>query len=192
MAQAGSYDFNGIYFGAHAVLADSEIDFSKGGSLEDKGLFGGFQTGFNVIDGNLMYGAESDLSISDADLSGTCPYNGSLSCDMTVSPMFTVRPRVGYVTGNWLFYATGGVAVMHLEVDARDAGGTRINNARFSEIGLTAGFGIEHMLGSTVGVKAEYRYSYFGDVEFDSKTDDSKVSADLDMYAILIGVNWHF
>jgi opacity protein-like surface antigen len=59
-------------------------------------------------------------------------------------------------------------------------------------VGFTLGVGLEHMLGSTVGVKAEYRYYHFDDIDFDSKSVDPTPDADLDMHTFMLGLNWHF
>jgi opacity protein-like surface antigen len=191
-AEAAPYDFGGFYFGGHVGVTDAEIDFDGfSGDLDEKAVVGGFQVGYNVLSGDFLWGVETDLTLSSAHMEGTCPYNGQLSCDILASPVATVRPRVGYLNGDWLFYATAGAAVGVFKIDARDAGGNQFDDTDETDVGLAAGLGVERMLGDTVGVKAEYRYMQFWDVRFESESGGDP-KADFSSHSILIGVNWHF
>ena len=69
MAQASPFEFAGFYAGAHAGYMHSSADFSGGGSkLKDGGSMGGLQAGYNIINGNIMFGVETDVSLTGAKL----------------------------------------------------------------------------------------------------------------------------
>ena len=109
---------------------------------------GGLQAGYNVLNGSMMWGVETDISLSNATMSDSlCPYNDSLECEVQVSPIASIRPRVGYVTGDWMIYATAGAVVARVNVDAYSAQGGHVDDAVVSDFGWTAGLGIEHMIG---------------------------------------------
>jgi opacity protein-like surface antigen len=90
--------------------------FSESGSF-----FGGLQAGYNyMLPNRIVFGAEVDATFpSFPDLSGisiggisnlTSPTFGAETFSETVLASGTVRGRIGYAPGSWLFYATGGFA----------------------------------------------------------------------------------
>jgi hypothetical protein len=122
--------WGGFYIGAHAGAAfdasdDSidSVDFNAGGAgtgggdgitnagggggggggggsavarLDDDLTFiGGLQLGYNIQRGLWVYGLEGDASFGDNE---------------KYSYLASIRARLGYVSGSYLFYATGGVA----------------------------------------------------------------------------------
>src|SRR5437899_6823562 len=116
-----AFDWSGFYIGGHtgygrgsstAVLSDP-LPVSTTGSVFS-GVTGGVQGGYNVqLPSGLVLGVEADLTFPNylisnsivATLTGTRSevaehrdYVGS------------VRGRLGYASGHWLFYATGGFA----------------------------------------------------------------------------------
>jgi outer membrane immunogenic protein len=194
MAQAAPFHFAGFYAGGHFGYLDAEAEFDSGGnSLSNQGLMGGLQAGYNVLNGNMIWGVEVDISGTDANPSGTCAFNTALDCDINLGPIGTVRARLGYATGDWLFYVTGGAAATHYEVDSQTkAGGVTVDDADGGVFGWTAGAGVERMVGSLVGVKLEYRFMSFSDAEFDSWLGSSDDDLSFDMHVIMAGVNFHF
>jgi len=169
MAQAAPYEFGGVYVGAHAGYLDLDADFSGG---SDSGTMGGMQAGYNVVNGNLLWGFEFDVSLTEA----------SACCSINTRMLGTIRPRVGYAVDDWLIYATGGLAsVQFEEFDGFDG-----------SFGWTLGAGVEHMLGDIIGIKLEYRYMQFDDVEQGIKSPAGKSPIDFDMHTVMGGVNVHF
>lgn len=120
-----TYNWNGAYIGVNA----------GGGWLKDLegnrsgGLIGG-TLGYNFQPGGpWVWGLEGDLGyFSNSDLK----YLG------------TVRGRLGYATGPFLPYITGGLAVMNDDGSAR--------------AGWTVGAGIEYGLMQNISIKGEYLY----------------------------------
>ncbi len=168
-----------------------------GAKPSDGGLMGGLQAGYNVLSGNLIWGVEVDVSGMNAEPSSTCGYNTALDCDMKLGPVGTLRARVGYASGNWLVYVTGGAAATHYQLDSETKiGGITVDDANGGEFGWTVGAGVERMIGDLVGIKLEYRYMRFNDADFDPHvcTGGGSCDADIgfDVHTVMAGVNFHF
>jgi outer membrane immunogenic protein len=189
-ADAQPFELGGFYAGVHVGVVDLEADFD-GGNIDDTGSFGGFQAGYNFMRGNLMWGIETDFSLGDANPDGTCPFNGALNCEISVGPIATLRPRVGYATGNWLLYATGGIAGARVSVESNGAFG-QVDDVEDGVLGWTAGAGVEYLVSKDVGVKLEYRYMQFGGFDYDPFLGPDNVDVDFKMNSVQAGVNLHF
>lgn len=198
-AQAEPSEFAGFYAGAHVGYADVNVDYSPGGEDDEGHGFGGLQAGYNFLTGNIIWGFETDVSLTGADPSGTCPFDATLSCEADIEGLTTLRARAGYASGDWLFYVTGGAAAINLDAKTSGAAGSSHDNE--AELGWTAGAGVEHLLGGglpgprNVGVKLEYRYLSFKRDELDidrTPTGITNIDLDVDSHLIMIGVNWHF
>ena len=107
----------------------------------------------------------------------------------------TLRPRIGYALGNWLFYATGGGALGQAGTTATATYGgfTATDNRSQTRDGWTLGGGVEVALAGGWSAKIEYLYLDLG-----SRTttyplippisNTSRLSANV----ITAGVNYHF
>lgn len=198
IAQAEPSELRGFYAGAHAGYINAEADFDGGSDLDEGGTIGGLQIGYNVLTGsNLVWGIETDVSLTGADPDGTCPVDSALSCDVDIEGMGTLRARVGYASGDWLLYVTGGAAAAHFDVRSSGAAGS--SNDDEGEFGWTAGAGIEYLVGGgkpghkNVGLKVEYRFLHFPNFDIDRlPTSGDPAIIDLDSHVVMVGVNWHF
>jgi outer membrane immunogenic protein len=86
-------------------------------SLSPKGFIGGGQIGYNwQVNPSWVIGLEADFQGSDIKASATnfvMPpglVGSSQSLSEKLDFLGTVRGRLGYAAGNWLFYGSGGVA----------------------------------------------------------------------------------
>jgi outer membrane immunogenic protein len=194
IAQAAPFHFAGFYAGGHFGYTDADAEFNLGGNnLSGGGAMGGLQAGFNVINGNLIWGVETDIFASGAGSDGTCAFNAALDCDIDFGIAATLRGRLGYATGNWMVYVTGGVAATRYELDsATKIDGTEVDDADGGVYGWTVGAGVERMIGDMVGVKLEYRYMRFDNADFDSFQGSGNTDIDVDMHTVMAGVNFHF
>jgi outer membrane immunogenic protein len=85
--------------------------------------------------------------------------------------LFTARPRLGFANGNQLLYVTGGLAVSDFSFaqsivltgygQRPGTGPTLAGAASGTQVGWTAGFGIEYALSWNWLIKAEYLYVSF-------------------------------
>src|SRR5580693_9045818 len=113
---AGSSRWSATSAGAVAPALTGSLDLFNGYDMF-KGTgsyFAGFQGGYNyLLPSRLLLGVEADIGFPNT-LGGaatfTTPATGTTSYAEQVEMSGTLRGRIGYAPGNWLFYATGGFA----------------------------------------------------------------------------------
>ncbi len=128
------YDWTGFYVGGHVgwgglvtdglfnpALDDAEeqtanqaIDLT---GVNDLGVLGGGQVGFNWQAGPLVLGIEGDIAAVDWDGSETEFARPGDHMDFNSDYLTTLRLRAGYADDNLLFFATAGLAYVDAELD---------------------------------------------------------------------------
>jgi outer membrane immunogenic protein len=167
-----------------------------------QGVVGGGEAGYNWQTGPWVLGLEANFEGSGLSGSRNAPClpplcGGALAASYAQKlPWFgTLRPRVGYALGNWLFYATGGGALGQVDTNATAAVGSFVatDNRSQTRGGWTLGGGVEVELVAGWSAKIEYLY-----VDLGSRTTTylltppiSNVSR-LNANVITAGVNYHF
>jgi outer membrane immunogenic protein len=143
--------------------------------INSSGFTGGLTAGYNWQSSNFVFGIESDFNyfgVRGSKTSGPVLYpccapstftvNSSVSSDWLI----TLRPRIGIASNNWLFYATGGLAVANVKSDFSftDTFASAAESASISKTkaGWTAGVGTEYAVMNGWSVKAEYLYVDLG------------------------------
>lgn len=148
-------------------------------SLQPSGFVGGSQLGYNWQFGHFIAGLEGDidyLHVNGATVSPSIPITppprqAVISSYGDADWAATVRPRIGWTTNGWLFYATGGLAITDINDDFVFTTGIpahgrlilqsgRINNV--IEAGYAAGAGVEVGLTNQLSIRAEYLHYGFG------------------------------
>jgi outer membrane immunogenic protein len=174
------------------------------------------QGGYNWQIGALVAGLEVDFeyfglrgSSSGGAVYPCCaPASIFITSSTKTDWLFTARPRIGYANNNWLFYATGGLAVTDLHgnftfTDNVGPGHTESGSVSSTKVGYAVGGGIEAGLWSRWTVKAEYLFVDFGRV---STTSNNLIDAlafafpaqifthslDLKASIVRLGLNYHF
>jgi outer membrane immunogenic protein len=156
------------------------IVFGYGGKYETDGFVGGGQVGCDQQYGFWVLGLVADVSwTSQKDTVGPfaiVPTTPPLSVDEfgTVKLKYfgTARGRVGYATGPWLFYGTGGLAWAKGEASVRGEAFVPFTTIPFStsdsafHIGWAAGLGVEWMFAPNWTVGLEYLHLEFGDANY--------------------------
>ena len=192
-APSSSYDWAGPYFGADLGYAAGRLNWSAApigtaapalaGSIAlfnafepFKGTgsyFAGFHAGYNYqLPSRLLLGIEADVSFPNF-LSGTqtvsSPLNGPASYQDQVEFSGTVRARVGYAAGSWLFYATGGLAYGEDQIIRTQPAGGPVSGKAPQEallmiphLGGVGGAGVEFALTTNWAARLEYLYSSYG------------------------------
>jgi outer membrane immunogenic protein len=161
------YNWTGPYFGVligvgvgrstqSTTLGDLTPRFDVNG-----GLFG-LALGYNWQAGVLLYGIDTDISVST--LRGTTAYLGAppgFLAETSQQWLATYRGRLGLVRNSWMFYVTGGGATANVKVTATEppAGIAWESQVR---TGWIAGVGVEAARIHSFTVKAEYLYADFG------------------------------
>lgn len=169
----------GPYVGAHVGYGWNHTDYTSAlylpspygtqtgpsGSIEQSGLLGGVQAGYDFQAGQVVLGGVID--ISGANVTGSAipdPQNDPDKNSVLTSTMdwlSTVRGRVGYAFGNYLIYATGGLAMAHATAhDTKIEPGLGFNDGGgdTTYFGATGGVGGEVMVGNGLSLFAQYLY----------------------------------
>ncbi len=154
------------YFAASSVPAVNAVGIQ---SIKPAAFTGGVQAGFNWQTGNVVFGAEVDFN--SFHLSGSATGTGVYPCCAPAT--FTVTSAAHT---DWLFYATGGLAVTNLNgsftftdncgdiAACNGPGGPNAAEAASiskTKFGYTVGGGAEAGLWGNWSLKAEYLYVKF-------------------------------
>ncbi|HEY8442520.1 MAG TPA: outer membrane beta-barrel protein [Xanthobacteraceae bacterium] len=168
----GPYDFNGMYFGVTLGVANgSSTQSASTGDLTPAfdltgGTFG-LTLGYNVQAGKIIYGVESDISVST--LRGSSGYLGAPPGFTTESSerwISTYRLRAGYsLSQTWMAYVTGGGATAAVKIIATEPGAGVAWESQV-RTGWTVGGGIEAGRVRSFAIKLEYLYVDFGNPSF--------------------------
>lgn len=147
----------GPYAGLHLGYGFSG-DVSDGvGSIGTSGWLGGAFGGFNLQNGQFVYGAEADVNYSRIDGSDGV-YDARARIDGSL------RARAGVaVTDDILLYGTAGLAAERLRISDIASGASDTNMM----LGYTVGAGSDVKLTEQVFARGEYRYTDYRRKEFD-------------------------
>jgi opacity protein-like surface antigen len=197
---AVGYDWEGFYVGGHIGAASdhesfietdvsysnlpggfpssTSVDTGESGTLGATSVTGGAQIGYNwLISGPLLFGLEADISAAGLSSTAlTSPPGDPFAVaqwNEKLDLYGSVRARLGWVSGNWLFYGTGGfgwdldkftrtqltapfnsVTPPFLDINALQ-GGAVITSTHVRP-GWVAGVGAEWAVARTWTVKLEY------------------------------------
>lgn len=189
--------FQGGYVGAHAGYATSETTFRSSPYLFDllpidtdipasarndkfnfDGGIGGVHTGFNVVSpGNVLFGVEADWTYLGLDDTVTGGESFTFASDgyvlqhrsqIDLEWQSTLRGRLGFISGNTLFFATAGIAFLDMDwksTDTATSGATTVTNSYSDSellVGGVVGGGLEIALSPNLIVGADYLYENFG------------------------------
>jgi len=151
--------------------------FNLVGAQRDRtsGFIGGAQAGYNWQTGNIVAGIETDFqyfhqagSGSAAGILPTIPATFTISQSFSTNWLWTLRPRLGLAANNWLFYATGGLALTNLKANWRfidNFNDVETTSLSKTMVGWAVGGGAEYAFSSAWSLKAEYLYLNFGNAQ---------------------------
>jgi high affinity Mn2+ porin len=191
------YDWTGFYVGAHAGFGWGRSDavltdpFTSSGGNATNGATAGVQAGANRrFASGLVLGIEGDITFPGYFISNSVvSYLATPRSHVTEQWDYaaTARGRIGYASGSWLFYATGGVAMAAERfVNVLPNGiGEKVIHARSGWVG---GAGLEYGFAPHWSARLEYLSSRFGnsDITFASGT---RYVSSFDLQTISIGLN---
>jgi outer membrane immunogenic protein len=187
------------------------VEASGSSDLDNGGVIGGVQGGYNFQIGKLVLGFEVDFNWLEMSSrrGGTFRYttNNSpytLTTNETTDWLLTARPRVGWALDRWLPYLTVGFAATHSNFhqtftespftpNPGDVSDTRMN------LGWTVGTGVEVQVGAGFTLKGEYLFA-----QLDGSTSVGQLNAlgrgatfsnslsHRDIHIIRVGLNYLF
>jgi high affinity Mn2+ porin len=191
------FDWTGFYIGAHAGFSRGSSSAVLGDPLLAAtsnvfdGMIGGVQAGYNArLPSGLLLGVETDISFPNYLTSNSVVSSLTTArSDLTEQWDYvgTARGRVGYATGSWLVYATGGLAWAGERFLNMPAIGNE-EKIVHTRLGWAAGGGVEYGFAPHWSVRLEYLYSQFERtaVRFPSST---MYSSTLDFQTLRVGLN---
>jgi outer membrane immunogenic protein len=135
------------------------------------GVFGG-TIGAQIQQGHVVLGLEADLDWANIKGSGTFMPTiggglplGTFHATTNIDWESTARARVGYANDNWLFYGTGGLALLGAKTTLTTPGGAALCGGVFAnctptdrQIGAVLGGGLEYGFTPNISAKLEYLY----------------------------------
>ena len=156
------YNWSGIYIGANGGYTFGTSSWSNPaigiatGNFNTNGYLAGGTIGANYQWGGAVLGVEGDWDWSN--LNGTSNIGGcGPGCETKADWLSTVRGRAGWAIDRVLLYGTGGAAFA--PVQAGFNGGPFQST---TQVGWTAGAGLEFAFAPNWTAKAEYLYADLG------------------------------
>lgn len=209
--EAPATNWTGPYIGGHIGAGFGRSNWSDpfpppptGDRVNVGGALGGVQVGVNYQVGQIVAGVEIAGSLSQLEGTETCfggnplPFAG-VNCENATRNLAMLTGRLGYATGQNLFYVKAG-GVLARETYALNFGGVpegTLTTRSATTPGWIAGAGIEHALTSNWSVNAEYKYLDFGtrSIDFVAPELMSAVSSEpvkTSRHLLTLGVNYRF
>ncbi|MCB4770434.1 outer membrane beta-barrel protein [Ancylobacter sp. Lp-2] len=202
---APAASWTGFYLGVHGGMGQASTEWERGafGPYEriyqnaavegnaGAALVGG-QIGYNRQFGNVVLGAELDITAGQLHSATRCLDYWLLKCQADTDVMGTLTGRLGYAFGNVLAYGKAGLALADVDLTipfpALPGGLTRSSTMT----GWTVGAGLEFALTPSLSAKAEYDYMDFGSRTMSFETEYGPGYADLNQTAqvVKLGINW--
>jgi high affinity Mn2+ porin len=221
-APSAADDWTGFYAGAHfdysagfsnwtatqagAPNLSGTLDMFQGYNFSTgKGSYLlGFQAGYNyMLPSRVVLGVETDVSfpsVLGASQAIASPQIGEAIYRDEVEMSGTVRGRIGYAPGHWLFYATGGFAYSfdefsRTQVSGIPIGGTAVpgtveNRFLVPRIGGATGAGVEVILTPRWMARLEYLFTDYGSRSVDFPAGAQRFTSDLSVHTLRIGLDY--
>jgi len=150
-----------------------------------------------------VLGVEADVSFPDvlgASQAIASPLIGQAIYRDDVEMSGTLRGRIGYASGHWLYYVTGGFAYSfdqfsRTQVSGAPIGGTAVagtveNVFMVPRIGGAAGAGVEVVLTPRWMARLEYLYTGYGSRSVDFPAGAQRFASDLSVHTVRIGLDY--
>jgi outer membrane immunogenic protein len=181
------------------------------GSKSNSGFTGGIEGGYNWVSNDWLIGIESDWGFMDIDNGSSRTVQSpvlinpqityTLTQDVKTDWIWTLRPRLGFISGSWLFYGTVGLAVSEVKsslhfhdnaltphVVSHDDNGT--------QTGWIGGLGVGYAFSPEWSFKGEWLYTDFGTVSSSGTGPDGFVTLKSDASVrgnlFRVGVDYQF
>jgi high affinity Mn2+ porin len=170
---------------------------------ESGSFFMGFQGGYNYMLANrIVLGVEADASFGAfQDLNGlsiggltnfNSPIVGPATYGENVLLFGTLRGRIGYAPGNWLFYLTGGLAWTYDQLSLTQIATGTSDSPLLWRVGWTAGAGVELPIAPNWTAKAEYLWTGYPNTTVNYPDLGQRITSNLNLQEFRLGLNYHF
>ena len=216
-----AYNWNGFYAGGQLGYAWGTSNWTASspgapnvsGSLslaqridifaETGSFFAGLQGGYNyMLPNRLLFGGEVDATfptfpdrnrISTGGISNlTSPTLGAETYSETVLASGTVRGRIGYAPGSWLFYATGGFAWTYNQQSLTQVATGASESPFLWRLGYAAGAGVEAPVAPHWTARLEYLFTGYGNSGTSFFGGAQHFDSDFSVQQVRAGLNYQF
>jgi high affinity Mn2+ porin len=216
-----AYNWNGLYAGGHLGYAWGTSNFTASspgaptvsGSLDlaqpldtfnESGSFlEGLQAGYNyMLPNRFLVGAEIDASFppfptpAGLSIGGasnlTSPTLGGQTFMENALAFGTIRGRIGYAPGHWLFYATGGFAWTHNQLTLTTLGTGNTETPQLWRFGFAAGGGVEAPIAPHWTARLEYLFTDYGNSGTIFSGAAEHIDSNFMLHEVRAGVNYQF
>jgi high affinity Mn2+ porin len=172
--------------------------------FNDTGSFSqGLQAGYNyMLPSHVVIGAEADVTFpgfpdsAGISIGGTSnlssPTLGAETFSETVLTSGTVRGRIGYAPGSWLFYATGGFAWTYNHLTLTQLGTGAAESPFMWRLGWAAGAGLEVPVTAHWTARLEYLFTDYGESGSTFFSGAQRIDSDFRLQEARIGLNYQF
>jgi high affinity Mn2+ porin len=212
-----SYDWTGFYVGGHLGDAWGRSDWTAPPNLSGStnlfqpfdifpgtgSYFGGFQAGYDyMLPNRVVVGAAADVSfpswpnLAGISIGGTSNLSpagiGPETYSETVLSFGTVRGRIGYAPGSWLFYATGGFAWTYDQLTLTQLGSGATAAPFLWRLGWAAGVGVEVPVMPHWTASFEYLFTDYGISSVTFPLAAQRFNSDFALQELRLGLNYRF
>ncbi|MFZ2079908.1 MAG: outer membrane beta-barrel protein, partial [Xanthobacteraceae bacterium] len=179
-------------------MAEPIDAFSETGSFYE-----GLQAGYDyTLPSRYVIGVGGDVSfpsfpnLSGISIGGTStlstPAIGAESYGETALVFGTLRGRIGYAPGNWLFYATGGFAWSYDQATLTQLRNGLTDTPFLWRLGWAAGVGIEAPVAPHWTARLEYLFTDYGNSNVLFANAGQRFTSDLSLQELRAGLNYQF
>jgi high affinity Mn2+ porin len=177
---------------------------------ESGSFFAGAQAGYNyLLPNRMLLGAEVDASFPSFQTvpSGVNPFGlsfggisafasptlGPVNLAETMLASGTVRGRIGYAPGHWLFYATGGFAWTYNQQSLTQIAGAGLSESGFLwRLGWAAGGGVEVPIAPHWTARLEYLYTGYGNHNTAFFAGAQPINSNFSVQELRAGLDYQF
>jgi len=155
-----------------------------------------------MLSNRVVVGAEVDASfpafpnLAGISIGGTStfasPTLGAVSYSETVLSSGTVRGRIGYAPGNWLFYATGGFAWSYDQLTLTQLASGTTDMPFLWRLGWAAGAGVEVPVAPHWTARLEYLFTDYGSSSVPFFAGAQRIDSDFSLQELRAGLNYQF
>tara|TARA_R110000824_G_scaffold401132_1_gene610808 strand:+ start:255 stop:1037 length:783 start_codon:yes stop_codon:yes gene_type:complete len=146
-------------------------------TISGSSVTGSVLAGYERVRGQMVYGIETDISVmdySETSAAGPVRYTTS-NVDFNVRTTvetnfaFSIRPKIGYAVGNWMFHAAAGPSIGYFDYDFRytdtfNGGGTNDFSKSTLAFGISSSVGASYNLNDGWSLRGDYVLNYYPEV----------------------------
>ena len=220
---APAYDWTGFYLGGHLDYALGSSNWSAtpglGGTVDFANAYSfsagtgsylvGLQGGYNYVSpSRWLLGLETDISFPSfvggnrafsSAATGLANYSEQIEFSGTIRGRFGYAPKLG-TDGNWLFYATGGLAWSYDQFSRTQIAGVPVGGTAtpgtvedlfmVPRVGGVAGTGAEVALNENWAARFEYLYTDYFSRGVTFPAGAQRFDSDLSLQTLRVGLDY--